>query len=113
MRRLLEILSVFAVATLGVAPAGRGADLYVGVAEANITHPQPMALWGQMHTRISKSVESPVTAHVVALESRDGDRPLDSAIMVSADIIGLPTCSTDCGSESLSACRTLMCRSFL
>ena len=90
MRRLHEILFVFAVATLGVALAGRGADLYVGVAEANITHPQPMALWGQMHTRISKSVESPVTAQVVALESRDGDRPLDSAIMVSADIVGLP-----------------------
>jgi hypothetical protein len=49
-----------------------------------------MALWGQMHTRISTSVESPVTAQIVALESRDGDRPLDSAIMISGDIIGLP-----------------------
>ena len=90
MRRLLEILFVLAAATVVVAASGRGAELYVGVAEADITHAQPMALWGQMHTRISKSVESPVTAHVVALESREGDRGLDAAIMVSADIIGLP-----------------------
>ncbi len=90
MQRFAEILFVLAVATLVVVSPGRGADLYVGVAEANITHAQPMALWGQMHTRISKSVESPVTAQVVAIESREGDRPLDSAIMISADIIGLP-----------------------
>ena len=90
MQRLPEILFVLTAATLVVASPGRGADLYVGVAEANITHAQPMALWGQMHTRISKSVESPVTAQVVAIESREGDRPLDSAIMISGDIIGLP-----------------------
>lgn len=78
MRRLPEILFVFAAATAGVASPGRGAELYVGLAEADITHAQPMALWGQIHTRISKSVESPVTAQVVALESREGDRPLDS-----------------------------------
>jgi hypothetical protein len=90
MRRLPEMLFVFAAATMVVASPGRAADLYVGVAEADITHAQPMALWGQMHTRISKSVESPVTAQVVALESREGDRALDAAIMVSADIIGLP-----------------------
>ena len=67
-----------------------GADLYVGVAEASITHAEPIALWGQMHTRISRAVESPVTAHAVALESREGDRSLDSAIMVSCDIIAIP-----------------------
>jgi hypothetical protein len=91
MRRLSKILFVFATALVVAASPGRGADLYVGVADANITHAQPMALWGQMHTRISKSVESPVTAQVVALESRDVDRPLDAAIMVSGDIIGLPS----------------------
>jgi hypothetical protein len=90
MRRLPEILFVLAAVMVVAASPGRGAELYVGVAEANITHAQPMALWGQMHTRISKSVESPVTAQVVAIESREGDHPLDSAIMVSADIIGLP-----------------------
>jgi hypothetical protein len=90
MQRLPENLFVLAAAMLVVASPGRGADVYVGVAEANITPAQPMALWGQMHTRISKSVESPVTAQVVAIESREGDRPLDSAIMISGDIIGLP-----------------------
>jgi hypothetical protein len=90
MRRLSQWLIVFVAATVAVVSPGRAADLYIGVAEADITHAQPMALWGQMHTRISTSVESPVTAHVVALESREGDRPVDSAIMVSGDIIGLP-----------------------
>lgn len=74
---------------LAASTAG-GAELYIGVAEASITHAQPMALWGQMHTRISTRVESPVTAQVVALESRDGQRSLDAAIMVSCDMIGIP-----------------------
>ncbi len=90
MRRLPEWLFVFVAAMVAFVSPGRAADLYIGVAEVDITHAQPMALWGQMHTRISTSVESPVTAHVVALESREGDRTVDSAIMVSCDIIGLP-----------------------
>ncbi len=95
MRRLPQILFVFVAAMAVVAAPGRGADLYLGVAEANITHPLPMALWGQMHTRISQSVESPVTAQVVALESREGDRQLDAALLVSGDIIGLPQSALD------------------
>lgn len=90
MRRLPEWLFVFVAAMVAFVSPGRAADLYIGVAEVDITHAQPTALWGQMHTRISTSVESPVTAHVVALESREGDRTVDSAIMVSCDIIGLP-----------------------
>ena len=44
MQRLPETLFILVVATLVVASQGRGADLYVGVAEANITPAQPMAL---------------------------------------------------------------------
>jgi len=40
MRRLPEILFVFAAATVVVASPGRGAELYVGMAEADITHAQ-------------------------------------------------------------------------
>ena len=80
------------VAWIGVSAAASApaAELHVGVAEANITHAKPMALWGQMGTRIGSVVESPVTAQVVALESRDAGRSLDAAVMISGDIVGIP-----------------------
>jgi hypothetical protein len=40
-----------------------------------------------MHTRVAKTVESPVTANVLALESREGDKSLDQAIMVCCDLV--------------------------
>ena len=50
-----------------------GAELLVGVATADITPPQPAPLSGQFHLRISTGVETPLTANVVAIESRDGE----------------------------------------
>ena len=50
---------------------------------------EPVALSGQMHTRIARTVESPVTATALALESRDGDKVLDQAIMVSCDLVAI------------------------
>ena len=38
------------------------AELYVGGATVSITPDKPVALWGQLHTRISLGVESPVLA---------------------------------------------------
>lgn len=63
------------------------AELLVGAAEMNITPDRPVALDGQMHTRISRSVESPLVAVALALESRQGDQVLDQAIMVSCDLV--------------------------
>ena len=40
-----------------------------------------------MNTRISKGVESPVTATALALESRQGNEVLDQAILVSCDLV--------------------------
>ena len=64
-------------------------ELHVGGATVSITPDQPVALSGQMHTRIAKEVESPVTATALALESRDGDKVLDQAIMVSCDLVAI------------------------
>ncbi|MEA1951466.1 MAG: hypothetical protein U9N87_08780, partial [Planctomycetota bacterium] len=61
--------------------------LLVGAASVSITPDKPVALAGQMHLRVSKKVESPVTANVVVLESRRGDRTLDVAVMVSCDLV--------------------------
>jgi len=68
---------------------GFAAQLYIGGATANITPERPVALSGQMHTRIARTVESPVTATALALESRDGDKVLDQAIMVSCDLVAI------------------------
>jgi hypothetical protein len=64
-------------------------ELHIGGATVSITPEQPVALSGQMHTRISRTVESPVTATALALESRDGQKVLDQAIMVSCDLVAI------------------------
>ncbi len=69
------------------APAPQQAgELLVGAASISITPDKPVALQGQMHTRISKAVESPVTAAVLALESRRGQRAGDQAVFVACDL---------------------------
>ena len=61
--------------------------LYVGWASTDITPKQPVALVGQLSKRISKSVRDPLTATVLALETRGhNDRP-EQAIMISCDVL--------------------------
>jgi hypothetical protein len=67
----------------------RASELHVGGATVSITPERPVALAGQMHTRIARSVESPVTATALALESRDGDKVVDQAILVSCDLVAI------------------------
>ncbi|MBM4094765.1 MAG: hypothetical protein FJ276_35960, partial [Planctomycetes bacterium] len=74
----------------GLAVAGAAAELMVGTATTNITHDRPIALQGQMHTRIASTVDSPLEASAVALESRHGDQSLDQAIMISCDVCYIP-----------------------
>jgi hypothetical protein len=64
-------------------------ELFIGGATTCITPDQPVALSGQMHTRIARSVESPVTATALALESREGDHIREQAIMVSCDLVAI------------------------
>ncbi len=71
----------------GHVPGLRAAELLVGAASTSITPEQPVALSGQFHTRVAKTVESPVTANVLALESCNGDKSLDLAVMVSCDLV--------------------------
>jgi len=70
--------------------AGAAAELWIGTGTANITHERPIALQGQMHTRIGSTVDAPLEASAVALESRQGDQSLDQAIMVSCDVCYFP-----------------------
>lgn len=68
-----------------------GAELLVGGATTSITPDRPVALWGQLHTRISQGVESPLTATALAFESRDGEKVLDQAVLVACDLVLIPS----------------------
>jgi hypothetical protein len=76
--------------TLSWAANLRAAELHIGTAVADITPALPVALMGQFNLRIAHTAETPLTANVVALESRDGNRSLDAAIMVSCDLVAIP-----------------------
>ena len=67
----------------------RAAELWIGAATVDITPSEPVALDGQRNVRISQKPETPITATALALESRDGDKALDQAIMVSCDLVAI------------------------
>jgi hypothetical protein len=81
-------------ATKAVQPAASGSKkavteqaLYVGWASADITPPKPVALVGQLAKRISQSVLDPLTATVLAIETRADNGQREQAIMVSSDVL--------------------------
>ena len=62
------------------------AELYIGAATADITPDGPVALTGMQTVRVSQRIHSRCTANVLALESREGERVIDQAILVSCDL---------------------------
>ncbi|MGB2823236.1 MAG: hypothetical protein WBF17_19790, partial [Phycisphaerae bacterium] len=85
IRRAPVILCV--LSSLLACSAAPAAELLVAAATADITPAEPVAVAGQFHLRIARKVETPVTANVVALESRRNGRSLDAAVMVSCDLV--------------------------
>ncbi len=84
------LFSIVAVLSAGVADshAAEGAPLHVGWATTDITPPKPAALAGQGHLRVSKGVDDPITATVLALETRSADgKVVEQAVMVSCDLV--------------------------
>ncbi len=61
--------------------------LSVGWASVDITPEKPVALIGQLHKRISQSVLDPLTATVLALETRNRNGEREQAIMLSCDLL--------------------------
>ena len=59
---------------------------YVGWEVADITPNRPVALIGQFHKRISESVQDPLNATVLAMETKIGNGKKEQAIMVSCDL---------------------------
>ncbi len=60
--------------------------LLIGAATADITPKLPAALTGFQTVRIARTVQSPLTANVLALESRRGEWAIDQAILISCDL---------------------------
>lgn len=68
----------------------KAAELLIGSSSVDITPKLPVALDGQFNLRIADTVETPLSANVIALESREGGTSLDAAIMVSCDLVAIP-----------------------
>ena len=83
-RPVLAGLTLAAAFALHGAAPPAGGELLVGWASVDITPDRPVPLAGQFVTRVSKSVHDPVTATVLALESRGGAD--GQAIMVACDL---------------------------
>ena len=73
-----------ALLSAGIADPSR--RLWFGAATADITPDLPAALTGFQTVRLTSTVQSPLTANVLALESRQGDHVYDQAILVSCDL---------------------------
>ena len=86
-RPLCSILTVAVVLITYAVVECRGSELHIGSSTISITPNGPIALAGQMHARIAREVESPVTATALALESRDGDKVLDQAVLIACDLV--------------------------
>jgi hypothetical protein len=86
----ISIRSLVALLVVLAPFAAEASELHIGGATVGITPDRPVALAGQMHTRVAKSVETPATATALALESREGEKSLDRAIFVSCDLVSIP-----------------------
>jgi hypothetical protein len=60
--------------------------LYVGWAVADITPAKPVALIGQLVKRISVALQDPITATVLAVETKGESGRKEQAIMISCDV---------------------------
>jgi hypothetical protein len=69
-----------------VGERARAAELYVGAATADITPPDGAPLTGYHDVRCTQTVHSPLTANVMAIECREGDKRIDFAILVACDL---------------------------
>lgn len=65
------------------------AELRFGAATVDITPGEPVALDGQRRTRIARKAETPISATVLALETRAGATVIDQAIIVSCDLVAI------------------------
>jgi len=92
MRKSGGTIASFLLVLLFIIPGRANASrLYVGAATVDITPKLPVAVTGQFHLRVAKEAETPLTANILLMETRDGNAPADLAVMVSCDVLYIPT----------------------
>ncbi|MBI5774784.1 MAG: hypothetical protein HZA89_13695 [Verrucomicrobia bacterium] len=85
--RPMKALLIFVLAAVSISL--NAAEFRFGAATVDITPDRPVALDGQRNTRISKSPETRISATALALESREGGKVVDQAIIVSCDLVAI------------------------
>ncbi|MDO5554967.1 MAG: hypothetical protein Q4G68_14520 [Planctomycetia bacterium] len=63
-----------------------GAELFVGSACCDLTPDRPVMLHGQMTTRIADQARTPITANIIAFESREDSKSKENFILVALDV---------------------------
>lgn len=83
---LLPFLPCLLLIFLGTSLA-KASNIYVGASTADISPALPVALMGQFHLRVAETADTPLHAAVLAIESKVGNVPLDTAVFVSCDLV--------------------------
>ncbi|MEX2565544.1 MAG: hypothetical protein WD431_06350 [Cyclobacteriaceae bacterium] len=68
-----------------------GSQIYIGAQSVDITPELPIAVTGQFHLRIAEEAETPLTANVLVLETKTDNQTEELAVMVSCDVLYIPT----------------------
>ncbi len=82
-----RILALLILLLAGVSASA--AELYVGMRSCSITPSEKILLAGQFSRRVGAAGENPITANILALEKRSGDKQEDSAVLISIDIVSV------------------------
>jgi hypothetical protein len=65
-------------------------DIYIGASTVDITPRLPVALMGQFHLRIAKETNTPLSANVIVIESKE-QMGIDTVVFVSCDLVYIPS----------------------
>ena len=84
-KRILFSVILMALSCL-FATQARATEMLFGAASADITPDEPVPLTGYRSVRISKGILSRCQANVLAIESREGGKIVDQAILVACDL---------------------------
>src|SRR5690606_20286420 len=90
LKSLRAVKAIFVFGYMLCISSVEATELYIGKATADITPKLPVALMGQFELRIANKAETPLSANVIALESRDGSQQVGATIMVSCDLVFIP-----------------------
>lgn len=89
--RIATILLTFGSILLSMSFSVMAAELRVGTSTVDLTPDKSVPLWGQFNLRLSEGVETPITANTIALSALEKGKLKDSAILVSVDVVHVPS----------------------